>query len=132
MQMTWARLGAGLVGALGGAALGAVLGFIEANVVVAASTNLLGFRDQDGMIILAAVPFGAVHGGVIGLIVELGVQKICGWGLGAVVGLGVWAPLFLWGGHHESNAVMLLALLMPLLCGGIGAAVRGRLPSKSS
>jgi len=130
VRIPWKRLGAGLGGAVGGALLGAVMGFVEAYVVLVACSDFLGFGDQDGLIILAVGPFGAIHGAVVGLLVGLGVRNVRGWVLGALVGLGLWAPLFLWGAHHKSNVIMLLALLLPLLCGGIGRAVQADLARK--
>jgi hypothetical protein len=130
MKMSWKRLGAGLGGALLGAALGAVMGFAEAYAVLVACSGFLGFGDQDGLIILAVAPFGAIHGGIVGLLVGLGVRNVGGWVLGALVGLGFWAPLFLWAAHHHSNVILLVAVSMPLWCGGIGAVLQNCLTNQ--
>ncbi len=130
LKTTWERFGSGLGHAFCGAVLGAVMGFVEPYLVITACAGLLGFMDQDGMIVLAGVPFGAIHGAIVGLLVGLGVRDAHGWVVGALVGLGFWAPLFLLGAHNKSNVIELVALLMPLWCGGIGAALQAPLRSK--
>jgi hypothetical protein len=130
MKTPWKRIGAGLGGALAGALLGAVMGFVEAYVVLVACSDFLGFGDQDGLILIALAPFGAIHGAVIGLLRGLGLRNVLGWVPGALVGLGLWAPVFLWGGHHQSMVIMLAALLMPIWCGGIGAGLHACRKSK--
>ena len=130
MKTPWKRIGAGLGGALAGALLGAVMGFVEADVVLVACSDFLGFGDQDGLIMLAVAPFGAIHGAVIGFLLGVGLRNFLGWVPGVLFGLGLWAPLFLWGAHHQSMVIMLAALLMPLWCGGIGAALHACRKSK--
>jgi hypothetical protein len=121
MHIIRQRLGTGLAGLFLGVVLGAIMGFAGAYVAVLASADFLGFRDQDGLIILAGPPVGAIHGGVVGLLIGLGVRNIGGWVLGTLVGLTVWAPLFLLGAHHNSNVLAALALAMPVCGGCIGA-----------
>jgi hypothetical protein len=96
VHATWRRVGAGLGGAFVGAALGTVMGFAATYVGLVAFDNLLGFGDQDGLIILAGGPIGAIYGAVLGFLVGLEVRNVGGWVLGALVGMGLWAPLFLW------------------------------------
>jgi hypothetical protein len=121
MKITWQRLGAGIGGALVGALAGAVMGFFEAYLAIRVSADLLGFSDQDGMIILAGLPCGAIHGGLVGLLLGLGFRNVGGWVLGTLVGLAFWGPMFLWGAHQHANITALLALGLPFCCGGFGA-----------
>ena len=128
MKIPWRRLGAGFAGALGGATLGAVMGFAGAFIGIAAYHDgyqaLRGIqcRGEEGMLTVAGVPFGAIHGGVVGFIIGLGVRNALGWLLGAQVGLCLWAPLLLC--SHRSGVIPFLAIAMPLWCGGIGAALQ--------
>jgi hypothetical protein len=124
MKIPWKRIAQGLGGAMMGAALGAVLGFVETYLIILSFANTLGLRDQEGLIIFAGAPFGAIHGGIVGFLVGLGVRNPLGWVLGTLVGLGLWAPVFFWGTRYHSNIILLLVLAMPLLCGGLGTALQ--------
>lgn len=124
MSIPWKLVGSGLAGVLVGAGVGAVMGLVETYACIFACAKMLGLRDQEGLIILAGAPLGAIHGGVVGLLVGLGVRNALDWVLGALVGLLLWAPLFFGGAHLKSNALILLAFLTPLLCGGMAAALQ--------
>lgn len=118
-KTTCERLGSGLGHAFCGAVLGAVMGFVEPYLVITACAGWLGFMDQDGMIVLAGVPFGAIHGAIVGLLVGLGVRGAHGWVVGALVGLGFWAPLFLLGAHNRSNVIELKEIKACVSCGAV-------------
>ena len=126
MKLHWKKIGGGLGGVLIGGVMGAVLGFVETHAIILAFEKPLGLQDQEGLIILAGAPFGAFHGAAVGLLAGLGVRNACGWALGAIVGLALWAPLFLRGTHQYSNVMLLLALTLPLWCGGVGAGLQAR------
>jgi len=130
MSIPWKPIGSGLAGVLVGAGVGAVMGLVETYACLFACAKMLGLRDQEGLVILAGAPLGAIHGGIVGLLVGLGVRNALDWVLGALVGLLLWAPLFFGGSHLRSNALILLAFLTPLLCGGMAAALQANRATK--
>jgi hypothetical protein len=122
---------------LAGAVVGLVVGF----------AGVLGFLglcadyffkagEGDGMIAFYTGPLGAIIGGVTGLLGGLRRRGAWAWGLGALVGLGPGALLFLMDARQQSNVSGFFALLMPVLFGLLGRGaqefIAGRRKSQPS